>query len=69
MNDDEEIFDKVIGQLRLTIGAVLHPLRMYGQDHYVDTAIEELVSLAVQCHQKLSGIEVPYYVNEDKLHW
>jgi len=67
--DDLE-FDKFVGQLRLALGVVMRPLRMYGQQNYVDTASEEILSLALQLHQKLSGLDVaPYFVNHDKLHW
>ena len=66
---DEEKFDKCLGQFRLTLGEVLHPLRMYGQQDYVDTAAQEIVSLAIQLHWKLSGLDIPYYVNKGKLHY
>ncbi len=63
--DDEIEFDKAVGQLRLALGKVLKPLRLYGQDHYVDMATSEIVSLAIQLHWKLSGLDVPYHVNDD----
>ena len=66
--DDEIEVDKAIGQLRMMFGKVLKPLRLYGQDHYVDMVTEELVSLAIQLHHKLSGLDIPYHVNDD-LHW
>ncbi len=67
--DDELEFDKVVGQFRLALNGVLHPLRMYGQAQYVDTASEEIISLAIQLHWKLSGLDIPYHINHDKLHW
>lgn len=68
MADEEDIeFDKYLGQLRLAIGVVLKPLRLYGQDPYVDTAIPEIVSLAVQFHQKMSGLDIPFEISD--LHW
>lgn len=62
-------WDKGVGQFRLALGVVLNPLRLYGQGHYVDTASDEIVSLAIQLHHRLSGLDEPYHVNDDKLHW
>ena len=68
--ETEELdFDKCVGQFNLALGGVLNPLRMYGQDHYVDEVQQEIVSLAVQLHHKLSGLDIPYHINTDKLHW
>ena len=73
MVNEEELEDadweKAVGQYRLQVGAVLRPLRLYGQAQYVVSAIEELVSLALQLHLKLSGVEMPFHINEDKLHY
>ena len=73
MVNEEELEDadweKCVGQYRLRVGVVLHPLRLYGQAQYVASAIEELVSLALQLYLKLSGVEMPFHINEDKLHW
>jgi len=65
--DDEEHWEKCIGQYRLTLNGLLWPLRKYGQDVYVDGVSEEIVSLAIQLHQKLSGVDEPYYVSG--IHW
>ena len=71
MTDNDELeFDKAVGQFRLTLGVIMQPLHLYGQRHYADTASEEIVSLAIQLHEKLSGLdERPYYINHDKLHY
>ena len=70
VDQDEELeWDKIIGQFRLTLNSIMEPLRMYGQKDYVDSASEEIVSLAIQLHLKFSGVEMPYQVNNDKLHW
>ncbi len=70
MTPDDEKWGKAIGQFRLVLNGVMNPLRLYGQGHYVDTVSEEIVSLAIQLHEKLSGLdERPYIVNHDKLHW
>lgn len=63
---DEE-FDKIVGQYRMAAGALLHPLRMYGQGTYVDSILEQFVSLAVQFHQRMSGVDQPFYVEDT--HW
>ncbi len=68
MTEDEE-WEKAIGQFRLNLNGVMSPLRLYGQGHYVDTAIDEIESLAMQLHEKLSGIDRPYHVNHEKLHY
>ena len=67
--DDEQEFDKALGQFRLQLNGIMNPLRLYGQGHYVETASEEIVSLAIQLHLKLYGVDIPYYVNYDKLHY
>lgn len=59
MTPDEE-YDKVIGQYQLQLGALLRPLRLYGQDVLVDQITIELVTLGVQLHMKLSGVDIPY---------
>ena len=69
IDQEEQDFDKAVGQFRLALNSILNPLRLYGQGHYVDTAKEELVSLAIQLHLKLYGIEMPYHINSEKLHW
>ena len=67
-NEDTE-FDKAVGQLRLSLNQILKPLRLYGQSTYVDSVTEEIISLALQLHQRLEGIDMPYYINHDKLHY
>jgi hypothetical protein len=64
--DDTE-YNKALGQYRLKLNSVLDPLRMYGQGQYVDQATEELVSLGVQLHMRLCGVDIPYEVRE--IHW
>jgi len=68
MTEDEE-WDKAVGQLRLALNRVLKPLRLYGQDAYVTSVTEEVISLAIQLHHKLSGIDEPFHVNGELLHW
>ena len=63
---DEE-FDKIIGQYRLQLGGLLYPLRLYGQGHYVDSVADQLVTLGIQLHLKLSGVDIPYEVED--IHW
>ena len=66
LEHDEE-YDKALGQYRLKVGALLKPLRLYGQGDYVDQAAEELVSLGVQLHMRLSGVDIPFEFRE--IHW
>jgi len=68
--DDDMSFDKAVGLLRFALNKVMKPLELYGQTHYVRTAVEEIISLSVQLHWKLSGLdEMPYHINEELLHW
>lgn len=66
LSEDEE-YDKILGQYRMKLNGLLHPLRLYGQAPYVDSVSEELVSLAVQLHLRLNGVDMPYTVRD--LHW
>ncbi len=64
----EEEFDKALGQLRLqALNTLMAPLRKYGQGDYVDGVIDQIISLAVQLHLRLSGVDEPYIF--DDLHW
>ena len=71
--NSEEIdleWEKAVGQFRLTLNGIMKPLRLYGQGDYVDSAIEEIVSLAIQLYQRLEGVDEPFIVNHDRLrHW
>ena len=67
--DPDESFDKAVGQLRLTLGSILKPLRLYGQGDYVSSVTEEIISLAIQLYQRLEGVDAPYHVNHENLHW
>lgn len=66
---EEEQWEKAIGQFRLALNGILAPLRLYGQGLYVDSAMEEIVSLAIQLHLKLYGVDIPFQVNHEKLHY
>jgi len=68
-NDDFENghFDKTIGQYRLILNGLLHPLRAYGQGVYVDGVIEELIPLGIQLHLKLYGVDIPFEYKD--IHW
>ncbi len=70
MTEEEQAkldYDKVVGQYRLKLNGIMHPLRLYGQGHYVDQAIEELVKLGEQFHLRMCGEDIPYQVRE--IHW
>ena len=55
----EEEYKKAIGQLRLQVGAVMKPLRLYGQDIYVDGAIAEIIKLAEDFGLRVRGVDKP----------
>lgn len=59
---ESEHWDKAVGQFRLALGAYLYPLRRYGQEIYVTGVSEHIVSLAIQMHQRLEGVDEPYIV-------
>lgn len=62
LQDEEE--DKIIGLFRLSLGALMQPLRLYGQGHLVDGSIEQIISLSLQMHLKLQGLdEMPYIID------
>ena len=65
--DEEEDWAKAVGQYRMRVGVMLSPLRKDGQSVYVDGVSEELVQLAIQLHYKLSGVEMPFLVQD--VHW
>lgn len=64
---EEEHYQKVLGQFRLTMNGLMAPLRLYGQAQYVDSVTKEIEKLAWQLHWKLEGIDIPYEVTD--LHW
>ena len=64
---EEQEFDKYIGQFRLSLNIIMKPLRKYGQNDYVDSVTEEIISLAIQLYLKLGGIDIPYQINHEKL--
>lgn len=67
VNEDEEAWDKIVGQFNLNLNGIMSPLRMYGQSHYVDSAQKEIESLAIQLHKKLLGLDEPFHINHDSL--
>ncbi len=67
IEEQDEQFSKALGQYRLALNGLMHPLRLYGQQHYVDQVIEELVQLAVRLHYRLCYEDVPFEYRE--IHW
>jgi len=66
--DEEQEWDKDIGQFRLALNDLFRPLRRYGQDIYVDGVMAEVVNLAWQLHWRLVGVDMPYEV-EHNVRW
>lgn len=56
----EEEYRKSVGLYRLNLAIILKPLRMYGQGHVVDGAIESIVDLTEQFGMRVRGKEQPY---------
>ena len=67
IDQEEQEFDKAVGQYRLRLHKLLKPLELYGQKHYVDAIKEELISLTIQFYHKMSGLDFPYHLND--IHW
>ena len=55
----EADYQKAITQLRLSVGGILRPLRKYGQDVFVDSAIVEIVKLAEDFSLRVRGVDKP----------
>lgn len=56
---DEDEYKKIMGQYRLQLNEILLPLRKYGQDVYVDGAIEQLMILSEKLGMRLRGKDIP----------
>lgn len=57
-------YKKLIGQFRLQLNDIFFPLRRYGQDVYVDGAIEEVMQLTEERDKKIRGRDVPLIVKK-----
>ena len=56
---EENRYNKLMGQTKLVVGQILNPLRMYGQEVFVDGAMIELMHLFEVHGKVLRGIDVP----------
>ena len=57
------------GQWNLQIGAILKPLRIYGQDAYVDVAQSLIEEVTKQLTDRLSGKDTPILVDKSRIKW
>lgn len=55
-------YQKAIGQARLQIGSIMSPLRLYGQSHICDQALEEIMIIVEQFGKRVRGRDVPIAV-------
>ena len=55
----EQEYQILLSKLRLKFGEILHPLRLYGQDPYVDGAILECVELTERFGENVRGKDTP----------
>ena len=53
----QDIYDKAVSQFRMQLGGILHPLRKYGQDPFVDQAIIEIVKLTEDFSLRVRGVD------------
>ncbi len=51
--------DKLIGQYRMRLGALMRPVMMYGFQDVVPGLIQEAIPLALWLHESLNGKEIP----------
>ncbi len=58
----DEDWEKLQRHTRFQINAILHPLRIYGQDIFVDGATEELMTLFDLYGQVVRGKDIPVMV-------
>ena len=65
--DEEEDWDKIVGQAMLRVGVMLSPLRKYGQGVYVDGVMVELRHILTQTLYKGMGVDMPF--NIEDIHW
>jgi len=61
--DEDAEYSKTLWHYRQSIGEMLEPLRLYGQDAYCQQLVEQMVSLGVQLHEKLLGLR------DEPFHW
>ena len=52
-------YQKIISQTRLLIGEILYPLRMYGQDVFVDGALDEIIQVVERYGLRVRGVDKP----------
>ena len=63
----EEDTAKALGQFLINLNQLLSPLRLYGQDKYVNEVTPEIEKLAWHLHWRLEGIDEPYEIEIP--HW
>jgi len=56
---EQDFYDKLIWQLRGQLNDIFYPLRRYGQDVYVDGAIEETIEVAERFGEAVRGKNAP----------
>lgn len=60
----QEQYDKAKGQFRLQLNAIMNCFRVYGLDHDVDMATEEIVKLTELFAMRVRGKDVPIKVRD-----
>ncbi len=56
-------YHQAIHHYRQAVNELLIPLKVYGQEPYCREAVEKLVSLGMQLHEKLLGLR------DEPFHW
>ena len=60
---DELQYKKAMSQMRMQVGAVMEPLRLYGQGIIVDGAIEEVMKLVEDFGLRVRGRDKPISID------
>lgn len=53
---------KALGQFRLQLNKAFEPFNMYGLELHIPKAQEQIIKLALQLHERLSGIDRPIVI-------
>ena len=61
----QEQYDKALGQFRLQLNAIMNCFRVYGLDHDVNMATEEIIKLTELFSMRVRGKDTPIVVRKE----
>ena len=59
--------EKALGQFKLQVTNSLSPFNGYGLNIYIPEVVNEIVHLALQLHERLSGRDIPIGTHNKKI--